>query len=162
MSLSSGHDAEDVLALFLRQLPQVKVEPCCKTGSSGFCRIRGFFTCLRLVQSGALQGLSCAGIFMIWCLSAVFFRAENVEDAVNIYSSAFAPAAGAREADHMGGFGRLVVFSVLAHVVQYYRVTLAVYLMRYRAWLLPLMAVVLFYMIARIERLGAQFMYFQF
>ncbi|HMX58259.1 MAG TPA: MBOAT family O-acyltransferase [Leptospiraceae bacterium] len=102
-------------------------------------------------------------MFTLWSSSALFFRGHDFTSAMAmIHTLSGDAAAGAVMPPNWTRFPGLVALSILVHVVQYQRERLAAPLLKYGRYLIPVIAVALFYMLVRLDRSTVQFIYFRF
>ncbi len=103
------------------------------------------------------------GVMLAWCVGAIFFRAPDLSTVFAIWES-FARIEGFARV--MGEQEKLVlqfyVISILFQFMRRYKKRFEDYLIRYSPVLLPLLVLLSYFMIARIENPTAEFYYFQF
>lgn len=99
-------------------------------------------------------------VFIFSTIARVFFRADTIGQALDVFTGMF--AGGSELPENFAAFYRFFLFGVIAHTLQYYQTGVAPYLVRWRYWLVPLVAIVTLFLFARLQIPGVSFIYFQF
>lgn len=104
-------------------------------------------------------------VFLLFCLAGVFFRAADLQSAGAIFSGLidFSNTRPALQAvagqSHIAQLG---LFTFALQILQKERGRIYPILAKHALFLIPLFTVIVYFMIVRINRSGAQFIYFQF
>ena len=102
------------------------------------------------------------GVMIAWCIGAIFFRAPDIQTTGAIWQ-AFLGGAPARALD----VSEFLVFqfyltALILQAVRLYKKHFLDFFIKYSLYILPVATVIIYFLIARIEKPAAEFYYFQF
>ncbi|MCR9142396.1 MAG: MBOAT family protein [bacterium] len=103
------------------------------------------------------------GVMLAWCVGAVFFRAPDLTTVFSV-AEAFTKveAIGRSVGDQEKLVLQFYFIAILLQVARRYKKLYVDFLIKHSVILLPLLTVLIYFMIARIENPTAEFYYFQF
>lgn len=103
------------------------------------------------------------GVMLAWCVGATFFRAPDLQTVGAIGEALTRVGAAARSMDiHEMLVFQFYVITLILQAARQYKKYYIDYLIKYSPVILPVLTVLIYFMIARIEKPAAQFYYFQF
>jgi len=101
-------------------------------------------------------------VFLLFCLAGIFFRASDLQSAAAIFSGLVDFSSTRQAVAGQSHIAQLGLFTFALQILQKERGRIYPFLEKHALFLIPAFTIIAYFMIVRINRSGAQFIYFQF